>query len=405
MGERAVSEAAGAVAHAGARAQTGTAREPAPVSPRPPTIRDVAREAGVSKSLVSLVFNDSESVSEERRERVLRAAQRLGYRPNLVAQSLSAGRRDFVAILVSNLHNPLFADIAGAAKARLAEAGRRTMIVSAQVDDGSGGRVLDRDNLAVLRDLRPTGLLTIGTIPQFEELAELTTVIPTVVASAIDATPETIATVRSDDNAGIGLVVDHLAEQGLSRLVFIGGEGGTVSASRERAFLAAVERRGLSGDASVERADFTEAGARRVVGRMLAEAQRPEAIVAVNDLVAVGVITALEEAGVRVPQDCRVTGYDDTTLSAIPRISLTSVDPDNRRIGREAAEALLAASGSRPGSGAAGASSAAGVLGAADTLGVVGVSKVAGSSTSGSLDRGREVLIPPTLVTRGSSVA
>lgn len=334
---------------------------------RPPTIRDVAREAGVSKSLVSLVFNGGENVSEERRRRVLLAAETLGYRPNLVAQSLSAGRRDLVGILVSNLLNPIFADIVGAAKARLSEAGQRTMIVTAQVDDGSGEPVLDRDNLAVLRDLRPAGLITVGTIPEFSELSDLTATIPTVVASAIDATDDTVATVRTDDVAGIDLVVDHLVDHGVSRIVFVGGAGGTVSASRERAFRAAVARHGLEDFFVVERANFTEAGARRAVERMLAAGAPPEAVVAVNDLTALGVIAALEEAGVRVPEDCRVTGYDDSTLASIPRISLTSVDPHNRRIGREAAEALL--------------------------------------SASASVQRGREVLIPPSLVVRGSSGA
>jgi len=339
--------------------------------PKPPTIRDVAREAGVSKSLVSLVFTGGENVSEERRQRVLHAAARLGYRPNLVAQSLSSGRRDLIAILVSNLHNPLFADIVAAAKSRLAEAGRRTMIISAQVDDGSGERVLDRDNIAVLRDLRPSGLITVGTIPEFGELAELTAAVPTVVASAIDATADTVATVRVDDEAGIGLVVDHLIERGARSIVFIGGDGGTVSASRERAFRAIAERRGLGGDTRVERADFTEAGARSAIGRLIASGSVPEAIVTVNDLSAVAVISELEAAGIPVPGGCRVTGYDDTTLSAIPRISLTSVDPDNRRIGREAADALLAA-----------------------------------AYPSDDLEpaaRGREVLIPPRLVVRGSS--
>ena len=350
---------------------------PAPARKRPPTIRDVASEAGVSKSLVSLVFNGGENVSEERRQRVLLAAERLGYRPNLVAQSLSAGRRDLIAILVSNLHNPLFADIVAAAKARFGEAGRRTMIVSAQVDDGSGETVLDRDNLAVLRDLRPSGLLTIGTIPEFSGLAELTHTVPTVVASAIDATDDTVATVRTDDAAGIGLVVDHLLEQGIRRIVFVGGDGGTVSASRERAFRGIAEQRGLGADARVERADFTETGARLAVERLLAEKRLPEAIVAVNDLTAVAVISALEAASVPVPGGCRVTGYDDTTLSAIPRISLTSVDPDNRRIGREAAETLLAAA--YPAAGAPGTGAAAGPH--------------------------REVLIEPSLVVRGSSVA
>ncbi|MEJ6488707.1 LacI family DNA-binding transcriptional regulator [Leucobacter sp. USCH14] len=318
---------------------------PLDAAPRPPTIRDVARVAGVSKSLVSLVFNGGENVSEERRLRVLHAAAGLGYRPNLVAQSLSAGRRDIVAILVSNLHNPLFAEIVGAAKARLADAGRRTMIVSAQVDDGAGGTVLDRDNIDVLRDLRPSGLITVGTIPEFAELAELTAAIPTVVASAIDATEDVVATVRTDDVAGLDLVIAHLAAQGVERIAFVGGAGGTVSASREAAFRTAVERRGFGSSAWAERADFTEAGARRAVARLLDEDRLPQAIVAVNDLTAVGVITALEAAGIAVPGGCRVVGYDDTTLSAIPRISLTTVDPDNRRIGREAAEALLGAQG------------------------------------------------------------
>lgn len=332
---------------------------------RPPTIRDVASEAGVSKSLVSLVFNGGDNVSEARRERVLQAAERLGYRPNLVAQSLSAGRRDLVGILVSNLSNPIFGEIVGAAKARLSEAGRRTMIVTAQVDNGSGEPVLDRDNLAVLRDLRPSGLITVGTIPEFSELADLTAVIPTVVASAIDATADTVASVRTDDAAGMVLVVDHLVAQGARHITFIGGAGGTVSASRERAFQAEVARRGLSDTAQVERADFTEEGARRAVELLLAAGSAPDAIVAVNDLTALGVIAALEAGGVRVPEDCLVTGYDDSMLAAIPRISLTSVDPHNRRIGREAAEELLAA--------------------------------------TGPFRRGGERLIPPSLVVRASS--
>ena len=338
-------------------------------SSRPPTIRDVAREAGVSKSLVSLVFNGGENVSEERRLRVLHAAERLGYRPNLVAQSLSAGRRDFVAILVSNLHNPLFAEIVGAAKAQLAEAGRRTMIVSAQVDDGDGSVMLDQDNISMLRDLRPSGLITVGTIPDFAELTDLAAAIPTVVASAIDVTPEVVATVRSDHNAGLDLVVAHLVSQGLARIAFVGGEGGTVSAFRAAAFTEAIGRHGLDEGSWIESADFTEAGARRAVDRMLAEDRLPDAIIAVNDLSAVGVITALESAGVAVPGGCRVVGYDDTSLAAIPRISLTSVDPDNRRIGRDAAAALLAALDSQ------------------------------------KQGRGQEVLIAPRLVVRGSSVA
>lgn len=311
------------------------------VGSRPATIRDVARAAGVSKSLVSLVFNGGANVSEERRLRVLSAAADLGYRPNLVAQSLSAGRRDVVAILVSNLRNPHFADIVTAAKARFAEAGRRTMILSAQAEDAGADPTLDNDSVALLRDLRPAGLLAVGMLPTAGDMEELTAVMPTVVASAADATDHTVAVVQSDNDAGIGLVVDHLVEQGLRRIAFVGGLGGAVSEARERAFREAAERRGLTSEVRVERSVLTATDARRAVAAMLAEQWRPEAIVAVNDLTAIGVITELESAGILVPDNCRVAGYDDTTLAAIPRISLTSVDPDNERIGREAADALL----------------------------------------------------------------
>ncbi|WP_120003157.1 LacI family DNA-binding transcriptional regulator [Nesterenkonia muleiensis] len=345
---------------------------------RAPTIRDVAREAGVSKSLVSLVFKGSSNVSYERRDRVLKAAETLGYRPNLVAQSLSAGRRNIVAILVSNLSNPIFAEIVGAVKARLSDAGKPTMIVTAQVDNDrdKGESLLDQDNLAMLRDLRPAGLITVGTVPQFAELAEFTAAMPTVVASAIDATDDTIATVRTDDEAGISLVVDHLVDQGMRHIVFVGGSGGTVSATRERAFHAALRRRGLEASGKVERTGLTEQDARRAIERSLSEGESPEAVVAVNDLVAIGVISALEAAGISVPQDCKVTGYDDSTLAAIPRISLTTVDPMNRRIGRESADELLAAMER------AGAEESA--------VGPVHTAP-------------REVLIPPRLVVRGSS--
>ncbi|MGO1810010.1 MAG: LacI family DNA-binding transcriptional regulator [Canibacter sp.] len=315
----------------------------APLPSRPPTIRDVAREAGVSKSLVSLVFQKGEHVSAERRNRVLQAAETLGYRPNLVAQSLSAGQRDIVAILMSNLSNPIIAEIVGAIKARLSEAGRRTMILTAQIEDHTGKSMLDEDNLAVLRDLKPAGLITVGTIPEFTEFADLTSIIPTVVASAIDATDDTVATVHTDDAAGISLVVDHLADLGAKRIVFVGGSGGTVSATREQAFHEAMRKRGLSKFEAVERVGLTEEGARQAMERFLGEANQPEGVIAVNDLVAIGAITALEAAGISVPNDCRVTGYDDSALAGIPRISLTTVNPMNRRIGLEAAEVLLTA--------------------------------------------------------------
>ncbi|GAA2179438.1 LacI family DNA-binding transcriptional regulator [Leucobacter tardus] len=312
---------------------------------RAPTIRDVAREAGVSKSLVSLVFNGGDNVGPERRERVLRAAEQLGYRPNLVAKSLAARKPDFIAVLMSNLSNPLFAEILGAARARLSAAGRRTMILSAVTEGPDGEPMLDRENLDVLHGLRPSAILAIGTIPDLNDLADLTGTLPTVVASATERAGGSVFVVRSDDFAGVELVLDHLVAEGLREIAFVGGDGGDVSAARERAYREGMTRHGLADLVRVIRADFTEESGRRAARELVEGGRIPEAVVAVNDLAAMGAMAGLEEAGVRVPQECRVTGYDDTSLSAIPRISLTSVDPDNRRIGETAADALLDAAG------------------------------------------------------------
>ena len=314
-------------------------------SSRAPTIRDVAREAGVSKSLVSLVFNGGDNVGAARRERVLRAAEQLGYRPNLVAKALAARKPDFIAVLMSNLSNPLFAEILGAARARLSAAGRRTMILSAVIDGADGRPALDRENLDVLHGLRPSAILAIGTIPDLGALVDLTATLPTVVASATERAGGSVFVVRSDDAAGIDIVVDHLAGEGLREIAFVGGDGGDVSAARERAYRAAMQRHGLDAEVRVIRADFTEESGQRAAQEIVDSGRIPEAVVAVNDLAAIGAMSGLEALGVDVPRRCRVTGYDDTSLAAIPRISLTSVDPDNAKIGETAAEALLEAAG------------------------------------------------------------
>lgn len=298
------------------------------------TIRDVAAEAGVSKSLVSLVYASPQSVSHERRLRVLDAAERLGFRPNQAARSLAATDGRFVGVLAADSRNPVFADIIDAARAALADEG---VVVLVTTVTGGSGRRTDRTGLDVFGDLRPSGLLIAGSVPDMRDLARIAAGRPVVVASGIATDLPEARTVRGDDATGIGLLVDHLIERGHTRIAHAGGAGGPVASLRAEAYRSAMTRHGLGGFVRVERSDYTVDGGSAAARRLLEDQPNPTAVVAVNDLAAVGVLSSVRSAGAIVA----VTGYDDTFIARLSPISLTTIDPHSATIGRVAAQLLI----------------------------------------------------------------
>lgn len=305
-----------------------------------PTIRDVAAAAGVSKSLVSLAFKDPQRVSEKRRELILRTAQTLGYQPNFLARSLAADGSPFVGILVVNLHNPIFAEIADAVRSELDARGEYGLITSATMAAGDDptqpyGRI-DSRVIAMLQDLRPKALIVVGTVVEHERLF---TGIPTVYASAEPSPDSGYTSVRMDDSKGAELVIEHLHELGHERIAFAGGLGSTVAKSREIAYRRAMESQGL--EPIVRPAGFAESDGYAAATDLLTLPAPPTAIVSVNDISAFGVLAAADDAGVSVPEDLAVVGVDNISLSRLSRISLTSVDPQNQTIGRLSARAVF----------------------------------------------------------------
>ncbi|MCC2031544.1 LacI family DNA-binding transcriptional regulator [Microbacterium allomyrinae] len=310
--------------------------------PKRPTIRDVAAAAGVSKSLVSLVFSNPDSVSAVRRERVLAAAATLDFRPNWVARSLAADDGNFIGILVADLHNPVLAEVVDAARLELARAGRFSLMTSAVLPSDGGVAQLDTRILAAFGDLRPSSVLLVGSVPEMASLSQLAYQLPIVVASAIAEDLPLARSVRSNEMLGMALVVDHLVEQGHSRIAHIGGLGGPVSTKRAEAYRAAMKAHGLDAEVRVESADFSEASGYTAARNLLTRpGQKPTAITAVNDLAALGALAAADDLRLSVPEDLALTGYDNTFLAAFHRISLTSIDPHNREIGATAVKFLL----------------------------------------------------------------
>ncbi|KRE71479.1 LacI family DNA-binding transcriptional regulator [Arthrobacter sp. Soil762] len=306
-------------------------------SARRPTIKDVAERAGVSKSLVSLVLRDSPRVSAERRQRVLEVMEEMGYELNMAARSLATRSNGTIGVLVSDLHNPWAFDVVDAARPVLEEAGH-TVLFSAVTASASAGGV-DLSILQAFRDLRVAGLLVIGSVPDKAPFSRVVSGGSVVFAGGGPDYIDTADVVRSDDAYGISMVVDHLVAQGHERIAHLGGLGGSVGAARVSGYTEAMESHGLGRNIHIVEADFSQESGYVAAQRALGASgrMRPTALACINDLAALGAMTAADERGVQVA----ITGYDNISLGAMPRLGLTTVDPDSSGIGVAGAKTLL----------------------------------------------------------------
>ncbi|PVZ53044.1 LacI family DNA-binding transcriptional regulator [Arthrobacter sp. H-02-3] len=307
-------------------------------SARRPTILDVAERAGVSKSLVSLVLRDSPRVSAERRQRVLEVVEELGYELNMAARSLSTRSNGTIGVLVSDLHNPWAFDVVDAARPVLEEAGH-TVLFSAVTASASAGGGVDLSILQAFRDLRVAGLLVVGTVPDKAPFSRVVSGGAVVFAGGGPDYIDTADVVRSDDAHGFSMVVDHLIDQGHERIAHLGGLGGSVGTARAGGYTEAMERHGLGRNIHIVDADFSQESGYVAAQRALGSSGRlrPTALACINDLAALGAMTAADERGLQVG----ITGYDNISLGAMPRLGLTTVDPDSSTIGVTGAKTLL----------------------------------------------------------------
>lgn len=298
-----------------------------------PTMEDVAARAGVSRALVSLVMRGSPKVSDQRRNAVLKAAEELGYSPHAMARSLASRTSHVLGVMVSDLHNAFFAEVVDGLDAVAREQGFDLII-------NTGGRSPARERRAVqsLLSFRPAGLALLSPVvpsAAIKSAADQTSVVLVARSSRLS----TVDTINDDGERGIGLAVDHLVSLGHTRIAHLDGGEGTQSAPRRRGYLAAMEAHGLA--PRVVASEYTDAAGAKAVQELLRGGAVPTALVCCNDFNAVGAISALEDAGFRVPQDVSVVGYDNTSLAALRHVSLTTIDQPRNEFGRLAAEALL----------------------------------------------------------------
>lgn len=302
---------------------------------KPPTILDVAQRAGVSKSLVSLVMRGSPQVSEARRQAVLKAADELGYRPNAMARGLAGQRTAVLGCVISDLHNPFFAEVFDGIDEIATREGYRTLLATGFLDP-------ERESAAVgtLVELRVDALVVVGPVADVDALVEAGMTTP-MIAVGYHETSDRIDTVSNDDQAGFETLLDHLVELGHTDIATIYSTSAAGGTGRHRGYLERMRHHGLDDSIAKHEGDFTRLGGRRAMETIIASGSLPTAVMVANDSAAVGALDALETAGYSVPADISVTGYDDIEVAGSHRISLTTIRQTPMEMGRVAAEAII----------------------------------------------------------------
>lgn len=303
------------------------------------TIIDIANEAGVSKSTVSLVLSGSPLVKPETRARVEAAMGALGYVYNRGAASLRRARSNIVGMVINDLLNPFFAELAVGIERALQGADYIPFIANTGEDPARQAQVF--------RSMREHGATGIIVCPaagtEAEALDELASCGIPVVQAMRRVAGANASAVVPDNRAGGARAVEHLVRLGHRRLAFFGGHAG-MSAFRERSqgFLDGLDRAGMPhGPADLVEAPPTKAGGAAALARALARPEPPTAVLCFNDIVAVGVVQALAQRGLAAGVDMAVVGFDDIAEAEHMAPALTTVAVDAIGLGEQAAGMLL----------------------------------------------------------------
>jgi LacI family transcriptional regulator len=303
-----------------------------------PTITTVARLANVSVASASRALNGIRT-SPETLERVTAAAASVGYVPNAAARSLRSRRTGQIAFAMPDVGNPVYTTMVGSIQEVARVSGVRLLLHSTGADS--------EDELAMIRDLKHRyvdGLILASLHLTEAHAAELSLAAVPVVVIGRPTAGTPVDTVRAYSRKGAAEAVRHLHAGGRRRIAFVNGPTHTVSgSSRRRGYLDGLRSCGLErDDALIEVADdFMVEPGRRAAERLLARV-RPDAILCANDLLAVGALGVLRDAGLDVPGQVALVGMDNSDLSGLTWPALTTVDLGSFARARIAAELLLA---------------------------------------------------------------
>jgi DNA-binding LacI/PurR family transcriptional regulator len=295
----------------------------------------VARLAGVSQSTVSRVFSaGAAAVSAPVRERVMKAAAELNYRPNALPAILQTGRSGIIAVVVGGFYNPFFTEFLRCVTALLRERRLETMLVDTASDDNLN------DIVGELSRYRIDGVISAMAINSTKVARKLESAgIPIVAVNSKRV--GNMRTVSTDNRSAGGVAADVLVDGGCKRIAYLAGRDSQAQSERERGFLKRLAERGRREPERVLAGFSYEEGYAAAV-ELLGSGSRPDGMFCVNDLVALGAIDAIrQEFGLSVPGDIQVVGFDDIPMAAWRAYELTTFHQDMEALARGSVELLV----------------------------------------------------------------
>jgi LacI family transcriptional regulator len=302
------------------------------------TIKDVAKRAGVGIATVSRTLHGSSQVSPETAARVLKVVEELGYQPNTTAQSLVSGRSHMLGLVVSDITNPFFPELVKGFEDVALENGYDVLVASTNYDPARTALCVRR---MIERKIDGVAIMTSEVDPSLTDTLARRKV--PLVFLDVGRVGKGVSNVKVDYGQGIAQAVEHLSGLGHHRIAFISGPSLLASARERRDMFIAR----LQDPCSPRREVLIEEGNHRVDGgleamrRLLERESRPTAVIASNDLTAIGAMRAIRQQGLRVPEDISVVGFDDIQMAEFTEPPLTTVRLLRTEVARLACDALL----------------------------------------------------------------
>jgi DNA-binding LacI/PurR family transcriptional regulator len=307
------------------------------------TLKDVAQLAGVSTGIASMALSDDPRVASATKENVRRAAEKLDYIPNMVGRALRGKRLGAIAVVIpqSSQHvfsHPYFIEVLKGVT-DVANAHNLTLILSTSSENQE-----EDAYMKILRSRRADGVIVAAAAIADPNIARLASSGYPVVFLGRDRHDERVISVAVDDIGGAVQAINHLIEVHRLRAIahITGPLGHRSAADKVEGYRLALGRHGLPfNERLVVEGDYSQRSGARACQELLDGGEPVEAIFAANDEMALGALQVIEERGLRVPQDIALVGYDDISLAAVVRPSLTTIHQPMEEVGRRAAARLI----------------------------------------------------------------
>lgn len=298
------------------------------------SIKDVALRAGVSTATVSHILNGTRVTSQATRNRVLAAIQELGYSQNQAARNLARGRSSLLGLLISDIRNPFFPEITAAFQDQALAHSMDALVLNTNYDPQ---RTLNSVRRLMGLQVPGVAILTSQIDPSIVDMLRDSKI--AAVYLDLGHVAPNVCNLVVDYEDGISQVLDHLTRLGHRRIAYIGGPPHLPSARlRKRAFLEAAHRLKIEPEDLID-SDFTVKGGYFAASKLFGS-RRPTAVVAGNDLTAIGVLHRAYDGRIRVPEDLSVVGFDDIIFAEYTQPALSTVTVPRTEIGKMAFQAL-----------------------------------------------------------------